>query len=384
MMFHVEMVVEMTVLKESPTLAIKVEQMNNLKISYLQQISYVLSTLIKPNNHYLSKSTVQLEAHKDTVSEKDTPLFQNSHSKRRDVHSWIDCCINISLQQYNNSMMNASDSNVGSCDQESSIIEEGSNNNNCSKDEYKEGQSMNSKEGGIQTESNTENTKDIHESNTVNNYDVNITTSVPAAPQDQSEQLEATNEDNVVESYDQQAMQLNVALEALESMRRLNLECEFSGSNTIEVDHDRCTYCQREELRRPRPKPSLNNGNSSIAKSESGINIGRVKLDGSRLRRFGSNMSSLFSKASSSNISDDNNMKHNHVLRQQQQLSVRVVHQYAIMEVLQLSVGIYLRRHTIHVLHVVIQHVLNTPLLDYQNNIYLFVNHVHTSSNWTS
>ena len=140
--------------------------------------------------------------------------------------------------------MNASDSNLGSCYQESSIIEEGSNNNNC-KDEglYKEGQSMNNKEGGsgIQTESNTENTKDIHESNTVNNYDVNITTSVPAAaPQDQSEQLEATNEENVVESYDQQAMQLNVALEALESMRRLNLECEFSGSNTIEVDHDRC------------------------------------------------------------------------------------------------------------------------------------------------
>jgi len=102
-------------------------------------------------------------------------------------------------------------------------------------------------------------------------------------------------------------MQLNVALEALESMRRLNLECEFSGSNTIEVDHDRCTYCQREEVQRSKqPKPSLN-GNSSITKSESGINIGKVKLDGSRLRRFGSNMSSLFSKASSSNISDDDN-----------------------------------------------------------------------------
>jgi len=102
-------------------------------------------------------------------------------------------------------------------------------------------------------------------------------------------------------------MQLNVALEALESMRRLNLECEFSGSNTIEVDHERCTYCQREEMHTPKqPKLSLN-GNSSITKSESGINTGRVKLDGSRLRRFGSNMGSLFSKASSSNISDDNN-----------------------------------------------------------------------------
>jgi len=204
-------------------------------------------------------------------------------------------------------MMSASDSNVGSSEQESSIIEEGSKNNNCKDEQYKEGQSMNNKEGGIQIESNTENTKDIHESNTVNNYDINITTSVPAAaPQDQSEQLEATNDENVVENYEQQAMQLNVALEALEAMRRLNLECEFSGSNTIEIDHDRCTYCQREELRRPRPKPSLNNGNSSITKSESGINIGRVKLDGSRLRRFGSNMGSLFSKASS-NISDDNN-----------------------------------------------------------------------------
>lgn len=101
--------------------------------------------------------------------------------------------------------MNASDSNVGSSDQESSIIEEGSNDNNCKDEQYKEGQSMNNKEGGIQTESNTENTKYIHESNTVNNYDVNITTSVPAAPQDQSEQLEATNEENVVGSYDQLA-----------------------------------------------------------------------------------------------------------------------------------------------------------------------------------
>ena len=41
--------------------------------------------------------------------------------------------------------MNASDSNVGSSDQESSIIEEGSNN-----------------------------TKHIHESNTVNNYDYDV------------------------------------------------------------------------------------------------------------------------------------------------------------------------------------------------------------------
>jgi len=207
--------------------------------------------------------------------------------------------------------MSASDSNVGSSEQESSIAEKKSNNN---KDEVlcKEGLLNNNKEeGGIQTEStNTENAKEVHESNTVSNYGVNLTTSVPAAPQDQimGEKLEATNEEeNVVENYEQQAMQLNVALEALEAMRRLNLECEFSCSNTIEIDHDRCTYCQREELRRPRPKPSLNNGNSSITKSESGINIGKVKLDGSRLRRFGSNMSSLFSKASSSNISDDNN-----------------------------------------------------------------------------
>ena len=200
--------------------------------------------------------------------------------------------------------MNASDSDV----QESSIKKEINNNNNKDEGLNKEGLLNNKEEGVIiQTEStNTENAKEVHESNTVSNYGVNLTTSVPAAPQDQSDQLEATNEENVVENYKQQAMQLNVALEALESMRRLNLECEFSGSNTKEVDHNRCTYCQREELHRlKQPKPSLNNGNSSITKSESGINIGKVKLDGSRLRRFGSNMGSLFSKASISNISDD-------------------------------------------------------------------------------
>lgn len=101
-------------------------------------------------------------------------------------------------------MMSASDSNVGSSEQESSIAEKKSNNN---KDEVlcKEGLLNNNKEEGviIQTEStNTENAKEVHESNTVSNYGVNLTTSVPAAPQDQSEQLEATNEEDVVEKYD--------------------------------------------------------------------------------------------------------------------------------------------------------------------------------------
>lgn len=39
-------------------------------------------------------------------------------------------------------------------------------------------------------------------------------------------------------------LELNVALESLESMRRANLEVEFStAAPSFPVHHDRCTYC---------------------------------------------------------------------------------------------------------------------------------------------
>ena len=96
-------------------------------------------------------------------------------------------------------------------------------------------------------------------------------------------------------------MELNVALEALESMRRCNLEVEFGG--IMPVQHDRCTYCQREAVHKlktsppPPPKPTPSNEGA-------GITIGKVKLDGSRLRRFGSLLSKKVSTTASDNDVD--------------------------------------------------------------------------------
>ena len=102
-------------------------------------------------------------------------------------------------------------------------------------------------------------------------------------------------------------MELNVALEALESMRRCNLEVEFGG--IMPVQHDRCTYCQREAVHKlktnppPPPKPTPSNQDATKSNEGAGITIGKVKLDGSRLRRFGS----LLSKKVSTTASDNDN-----------------------------------------------------------------------------
>eukprot|EP00581_Thalassiosira_minuscula_P009859 CAMPEP_0183706500 /NCGR_PEP_ID=MMETSP0737-20130205/3299_1 /TAXON_ID=385413 /ORGANISM="Thalassiosira miniscula, Strain CCMP1093" /LENGTH=834 /DNA_ID=CAMNT_0025933913 /DNA_START=64 /DNA_END=2568 /DNA_ORIENTATION=- len=125
--------------------------------------------------------------------------------------------------------------------------------------------------------------------------------------------------DNIDPSFQQYAMELNVALESLETMRRLNLEVEFStaASSSFPVHHDKCTYCQREALHRfltkPPPPPPPGSGGEQ---GGGGINIGRVKLDGSRLRRFRSNVGSFFSKSAvglendgTSDVGDDGNGK---------------------------------------------------------------------------
>ena len=123
---------------------------------------------------------------------------------------------------------------------------------------------------------------------------------------------------------------LNVALESLESMRKLNLEVEFSS---FPVCHEKCTYCQREALHKFRTNPPpLSQSTKDVSTNAEGggggggINIGKVtldgsrirrfrsnmeevKLDGSRLRRFGSNVGSFFSKpaVSANNEEDDDN-----------------------------------------------------------------------------
>lgn len=127
-----------------------------------------------------------------------------------------------------------------------------------------------------------------------------FSTSTEPAPNDENNNIDPT--------LQKQSMELNVALESLESMRRLNIELEFGGS--LQVQHDRCTYCQREVLEKLKtnpPPPPPNPPQSSVpTKSGSGgINIGRVKLDGSRMRRFGSNVGSFFSKSSSSSNNID-------------------------------------------------------------------------------
>jgi hypothetical protein len=94
-------------------------------------------------------------------------------------------------------------------------------------------------------------------------------------------------------SFQQHAMELNVALEALEAMRRANLAVEFSNAApSFHLRHDKCTYCQREALHKflSKPKDVTKSGsvNNSMSSSSS------MKLDGSRIRRFNSSVGSYF------------------------------------------------------------------------------------------
>ena len=131
--------------------------------------------------------------------------------------------------------------------------------------------------------------------------------------------------------------QLNIALESLETMRRANLEVEYSSFNTplpqsLAVNHNMCTYCQREKWRQYILNPtaftssssshhqncnggSVNGNNNNSNNGGGGINIGSIKLDGSRLksldgsriRRFGSNVGGLFAASKSTEEQQRNN-----------------------------------------------------------------------------
>ena len=115
------------------------------------------------------------------------------------------------------------------------------------------------------------------------------------------------NNKNIIDpSFQKHAMELNVALEALEAMRRANLTVEFSlAAASFPLRHDKCTYCQREALHKflAKPKYAVNCGSVNNGSSSSSI----LKLDGSRIRRFHSSVGSYFSSSKTAGSEVDGN-----------------------------------------------------------------------------
>ena len=156
--------------------------------------------------------------------------------------------------------------------------------------------------------------KSLHKNNN-EEPDLSNALDLEQAPSSTSAEPTPNDENNNIDpTLQKQSMELNVALESLESMRRLNIALEFGGS--LQVQHDRCTYCQREALEKlktnpPPPPPNPPQSSAPTKSGSEGINIGRVKLHGSRMRRFGSNVGSFFSQSSPSNnidkMGDSNN-----------------------------------------------------------------------------
>lgn len=144
--------------------------------------------------------------------------------------------------------------------------------------------------------------------------------------------------------------QLSSTLDSCEQMRRINLEVEYSSASpegwafrrggggcpslpkSMAVNHDKCTYCQREAwkqfLLNPTKSPSRDDDNGdNTAKGGvggGGINIGSLKLDGhriknldgSRIRRFRSNVGSFFAKSNDEEGGGgDNNNQDDDVIR---------------------------------------------------------------------
>ena len=95
-----------------------------------------------------------------------------------------------------------------------------------------------------------------------------------------------------------------MALESLDSMRCANLEVEFMtacasmllrASSLMRVDHARCTYCEREPSL---PLPPVVVDDGRVGGGGGGGGIGRARLEGSRIRCFGSGERHFFSKSS--------------------------------------------------------------------------------------
>ncbi len=138
-----------------------------------------------------------------------------------------------------------------------------------------------------------------------NNMDKDLTT--PTHPK--------INEDLIKE--------LSSALDSCEQMRRVNLEVEYSSVSpalpqSMAVNHEKCTYCQRDAwqqfLLNPTPHHDENgDDNAKRGGGGGGINIGSLKLDGSRIknldgrriRRFRSNVGNFFAKQPSNDVKQD-------------------------------------------------------------------------------
>ena len=88
------------------------------------------------------------------------------------------------------------------------------------------------------------------------------------------------------------AEKVSVALESLETMRKLNLELDFSSVSAeplpahLAVDHCRCTHCQRESWQ--------NYINNPLLAEAPRVTVGNVQLDGSRMRRLRGNVGNFF------------------------------------------------------------------------------------------
>ena len=95
--------------------------------------------------------------------------------------------------------------------------------------------------------------KSLHKNNN-EEPDLSNALDLEQAPSSTSAEPTPNDENNNIDpTLQKQSMELNVALESLESMRRLNIELEFGGS--LQVQHDRCTYCQREALEKLKTNP---------------------------------------------------------------------------------------------------------------------------------
>ncbi len=116
------------------------------------------------------------------------------------------------------------------------------------------------------------------------------------------------NKNNNEPSFQKHAMELNVALEALEAMRRANLTVEFSlAAASFPLRHDKCTYCQREALHKFSAKPKGDAVKSGSDGVDNGSNGSIMKLDGSRIRRFHSSVGSYFSSSKTTDNALDGN-----------------------------------------------------------------------------
>lgn len=150
-----------------------------------------------------------------------------------------------------------------------------------------------------------ETTVELLSSNSRATNDVNSTEEKKMPPQ--------INEDLIKE--------LNIALDSCEQMRRVNFEVEYSCASpslppSMAVNHDKCTYCQREAWQQfmlnPTPRDTGDSCNNN-RNGGGGINIGSLKLDGSRIksldgsriRRLRSNVGSFFAAKNDDNQDGD-------------------------------------------------------------------------------